>query len=1501
MPCAAQVVASEWNHFSGNWNVAANWNPADVPDNGGGFTYDVQIGNLPVATNAQITFVPEDGATDTITSLSLSSGVDFFTNGNQLSMTGLTTVSGANTTLRLEPHATPSVDALTSLNLNLVSGGFLVAQGGSASITSQLQILSGSNLLGYGTINLGDSDAVVEQAFDNSALIQVQGTTQIPATLTLHTNGVDTIDLDGDNELGVVDVSNASSDLEFDTLHLIVDGPLADPFGSTAPGAELQIGQRDTITFNDDFAIAANAKVIMDGGTDVATINGPAAITDIQGAAFTIAGAAEIDNNMSFTGTANTITLAAAGSLRLNGNVDIADASAISLTSTSELIVGGDVVISEAAGDFNWDGPGIATTTIDGSGQLSFFVNRIDTSDDIYGGNLNLQANGDLLVDNVANFWTMAGVLTKSGFGTSLVAGDAMSVTGTINVNAGLLDLPTATLTSAAHVTTNAELRLGPASVLAGPNTLTGTGLLRMEGTSTISANTTLNVANFDWDGLGSGTTQTINDGVAFTINSTLWDPDDAGDVDDNINLGGNGAQLIVNGIPTWTMARTINANTAALGTATIGGSAVLLLEGPSAAMNVDGNTNVTGPITFGTTSFTSIDAGMILDLGSTATFKGGTITGAGNFKPANSNLVTASSSINSTNFDFDSGNWTIQDGSLLTVNVGDYDPDVPDNAFNGIINLNNSDISVNTGDAEFIMDRILSMSSTEVGEVTQWSGEPLDIGNDANTLSAALNVTGTQISRISSQVDFNSDADVDIAAGATLDLTGTVNFDTVNGLDKAEFTGGGTLDFSGAVNVNEATTINMAGGGIVDFDGIDVVGDTINVDAPLTINAATMSSFGKNNASGTNVLEIDNAVGTGKLTVTLDSATREWTINPAGTLALINDNTSAVLLTGNDVNLNGSTNVTGEVEVTARVDIGGTVNLNTAAEPLHLSGGLLDTDPNMILGGTINGPGVLNAPTNRELRGFGTINAAIDFDGLASLRADDGMLTINGSIDDVSTIGTANASGFLNVVNAWNSSVATGVVLAGGELKGGAITVANAGGIRGLGLVSSRVFNNTRLQGDVGTLVVKTAANDNDWDGTGNTGQLTASNGGTLEVNDNATFNFGGTVIADHGRVYAKGFGMNFGATSTVSLLAGTFEADESTAFNGAIAAGAGGPSTLKVQVNRFMTLAATSHTTLASDLKLQSNNIELKAGATITGPGAVIVDTGSHMVTDNLAQIDTLLDLRGDLSPGGFEIIGRLNVQDFQQGPDSTLHIELTGTSLNQFDRVVVNGAAILAGRLEIDIDGGFVPVAGQTFDILSAPAGISGQFNGVELSGLPADLVPVVSYPPGVARITMVSGTLYDLWIQSFAALTNPADRLKTADPDHDGFDNLTEFALNGNPTQAKGIDKQYPKIAPVGAENAFTLTVPIRIQAGPVDYTPGVDLLDDSATFRYAIVASDDLQSFPLTVTEVTGANADAIQAGLPLPDPGWELRTFRSPGPVEGDPKEFMRVLVVPFP
>ena len=1030
----AQLVNRNWNVGNGSWNVAANWSPnTSAPDNGTpvGVTYNVQIGNLPVAANAVVTFVPVSGTGDTIETLTISNGASFLSNGSQLNVNGLTQITTFGATgpsLVVDPHAVPSTPSLQTGDLDATAGGILRMNGGIANVFADLDVTVSGVLSGFGKLNVGDFDVVAEQAYQNSGLLQVSGTNVNLGTLTIHANGIDTIDLDGDNEAGHIDVANAVADLEADTLTLVVDGPLADGLGAAAGGL-LEIGQRDTVTFNQNFAFDAGFTVNMNGGTQLATLNGAGAVTSVSDTDFIIRNKALIANNIAFTGTANTLTLNANSSLELGGAVTMPHAPMLSMQNTSELIISGSTSVNDAANDFNWDGTAIGTTTVKGNGLLSLVVNHVDQGDDLYGGTLNLDDNGSVSVNNVANVWTMAGTVRKRNSGTSSVLGDAVNVFGTVTVDAGTLNLPVTTLSAGANVGTNGLLSLGAGSTLAGPASITGTGSLRMAGSSTVTANTTISTSLFDWDGGGGGTLQTINESVVLTVNSSTWDADDAGDMDDPINIGGSDGQLLVNNVPSWTMMRTLTANTSGVGITTIGGNSRLVMSGSLAILNANGQVAVNAPITFGTSSSANI------------------------------------------------------------ANLGS--------------------IRMNGGDGVTVFNRI---------------------------------------------------------SGATI-----------------------------------------------------------------------------------------NGVGNGKIV----------------------------------------------------------------------------------------------AINNKELRGFGTINSFVEFLNTSALRADDGTLTIGGTITECANIGTADNDGVLNVVNAWNSSVATNVVLFGGEIQGGAITVGNANGIKGRGLVSARVINNTRLEGDSNgnTLAFQTAANDNDWDGGANTGVLAASNGGTLEVRDNATFTYGGTVTATGGsRVYAKGFGFNFANTSTINLTEATLQADETTTINGTVSVGAGAASTINVQVNRFLDIKSTSTLNLNGNLRMVSNNGHIEAGATFTGNGAVIVPAGSHMVPEANSNINTLLVNDGALRPGDFEGVGRVDVRDYQQGDTGQLYMELTGTLLNQYDRMVVNGMAQIDGYLNIDIDGAFVPALGNVFNILSAPGGLVGTFDTVDVSGMPAGLTFHVNYTPSLVQLQVVNKPLF-----------------------------------------------------------------------------------------------------------------------------------------------------------
>jgi hypothetical protein len=165
--------------------------------------------------------------------------------------------------------------------------------------------------------------------------------------------------------------------------------------------------------------------------------------------------------------------------------------------------------------------------------------------------------------------------------------------------------------------------------------------------------------------------------------------------------------------------------------------------------------------------------------------------------------------------------------------------------------------------------------------------------------------------------------------------------------------------------------------------------------------------------------------------------------------------------------------------------------------------------------------------------------------------------------------------------------------------------------------------------------------------------------------------------------------------------------------------------------------------------------------------------------------------------------------------------------------------------------------------------------------------------------LAAVEVTYGSLspFATWVNPFG-ITNPADKTKPADPDGDGLNNLGEFALDGDPTSGTNNGKIVGKIAPVGGVDVLTLTLPVRngTVLDPADPAGGeLGLKQTADGLFYKIQATDPLTAWSLTVSEVTGHDADAIQLGLPLPNPGWTYRSFRSPGPVAGDPIEFMRV------
>ncbi len=129
------------------------------------------------------------------------------------------------------------------------------------------------------------------------------------------------------------------------------------------------------------------------------------------------------------------------------------------------------------------------------------------------------------------------------------------------------------------------------------------------------------------------------------------------------------------------------------------------------------------------------------------------------------------------------------------------------------------------------------------------------------------------------------------------------------------------------------------------------------------------------------------------------------------------------------------------------------------------------------------------------------------------------------------------------------------------------------------------------------------------------------------------------------------------------------------------------------------------------------------------------------------------------------------------------------------------------------------------------------------------------------------TAAQGTTYDTWksqVFTVGEAANPLVTADLADPDKDGFNNLLEYAMNGDPKMANAA------LLPVGgraaAGGALTLQYKRRREALDLDYVVEVssDLVTWSGGFAN-VWTTDVVPSDSITVSGVSQVVADAVTA------------------------------------
>lgn len=143
------------------------------------------------------------------------------------------------------------------------------------------------------------------------------------------------------------------------------------------------------------------------------------------------------------------------------------------------------------------------------------------------------------------------------------------------------------------------------------------------------------------------------------------------------------------------------------------------------------------------------------------------------------------------------------------------------------------------------------------------------------------------------------------------------------------------------------------------------------------------------------------------------------------------------------------------------------------------------------------------------------------------------------------------------------------------------------------------------------------------------------------------------------------------------------------------------------------------------AGGLTFANKDAFIDSGAVFTGTGSITIGVNRRLGIREGVALNRDLVNHGTLAPG--LSLGIAGVQgNYFQFSDGQLSIQLAGTTADtQYDELIASGTAFLAGRLQVQLMSGFAPVAGNTFNVLSATSVIGG-FTSFDLPQLTAGLV-------------------------------------------------------------------------------------------------------------------------------------------------------------------------------
>lgn len=519
---ASRAAADEywWIGGSGVWSDVSNWFPGSVPGLSSPYTDVIRIGNVPdVANHTVLLDHPAGGGAMAYGELHISNGMTLDANNRELgTLTGFTSITGANSRIILRPSAGPNFHDMTSATMLLGAGAQFDMRLGSRLRSS---VVSSSGLFsGRGTIHL-QGFAADGATFSNNGSITGLDT----GGLVFIQESTGRMDLDGLSGNGQLNMIAPFSQLTFEgdaltdafsgtvfigsggllTMNM-ANGWSADAnstfnVSSSIAGAAAQIdgghltfggdlnigGSHGALRVLADATLGATADVLV-GTNDTLELDGD---TTVQGGTYLVSqgGLIRFDGHATMRGGSFTTpsddaadgSVDFAGPTTWNGTVNFSGAA----RQLGSATVSGPTVIN--AGVFGMDGVGSTVWNINHGLTINADAIR-STGTNGFTGEMNIAGGffGRVTMNlSDSSSWSMLGTMNLSGDAmiyVTRVAGDRMALNGDLNVTAGRVQISSDVVASSLasiHVgPTSAALRFSGVTSMVGDMDFSGDGAI---------------------------------------------------------------------------------------------------------------------------------------------------------------------------------------------------------------------------------------------------------------------------------------------------------------------------------------------------------------------------------------------------------------------------------------------------------------------------------------------------------------------------------------------------------------------------------------------------------------------------------------------------------------------------------------------------------------------------------------------------------------------------------------------------------------------------------------------------------------------------------------------------------------------------------------------------------------------------------------------------------------------------------------------------------------